>query len=159
MSLLLTYFPAATDELAAATIDWPSGPQGGPTKRPFRKQKPGFLGLDGRGVEPVVQLGMLEALLTGKSFAKQLADPTSRPIIATRDGGERLVIRIGDEFIEALAKADPKRLAELATPWSEIEEFGGMASVPGLTEFLLRLRGLAQHTMESREHAYCWLVV
>lgn len=155
MSLLLTYFPAASDELAAATIDWPGGPQAGPKKRAFRRQEPGFPSVDGRGVEPVVDLGLFEGMLTGKSFDAQMADPHSRPIVADRDGV--LVIRIGDEFMGQLAAAEDQRLVELAVPWSQIEEFHGQASVPGLSDLLLRLKGLAKHTVETGEHAYCWL--
>lgn len=159
MGVLLTYFPAASDELAAATIDWVGGPQAGPKKRAFRKQEPGLLGVDGRGVDPVVELGMFEELLTGNTFDAQLVDPLSRPVVAVRDNGERLVLRIDDRFIEKLASVDPARIQELVVPWSEIEEFSGQASVSGLTELLMRLRGLSQHVVDSGGHAYCWICV
>lgn len=161
MSTLFTYFSAGADDLAAATLDWPSGPQGGPPKRAFRKQESGFDSVDGRGVEPVVQLGMLEALLTGKTFEQQLADPLSRPIVAERAAGASvlLVIRINDEFVSALASSEPKRLSDLASPWAQIEEFSGLASVDGLTELLLLLRDLANRSRDRGEHLYCWVAV
>jgi hypothetical protein len=161
MSILLSYFSAKTDELAAATLDWPSGPEGGPKKRAFRKQESGFDGIDGWGVEPVVQLGMLEALLTGKTFEQQFDDPFSRPTVAERAAGGSftLVIRINDEFVAALASSEPQRLADLASPWSEIEEFGGRASIDDLKDFLLLLRDLAKRSRDRGELLYCWLAV
>jgi hypothetical protein len=159
VGVLRTYFLAASDELAAATVDWVGGPLAGPKKRAFRKQESGYLGVDVGGVDPIVELGMLEELLTGKSFDAQLNDPLSRPVVAMRDNGERLVLRIDDRFVEKLAAADPGRLTGLVVPWSEIEEFSGQASVTGLTELLMRLRGLAHHAIDSGEHVYCWICI
>ena len=107
MGVLFDYFVAENDEQAASVIDWPGGPAKGLPKRGlFGKATPGFPVVDGKGIEPTVNLGMFEELLTGKTFGDQLQDPQSRPIVANRDGGERLVIRIGDALVTALAQAD-----------------------------------------------------
>jgi hypothetical protein len=159
MGLLIDYFLASADDQAAAVIDWPGGPAKGiPKKGLFGKALPGLPTLES-GIEPVVNLGMFEELLTGKSFEEQLSDPQSRPIVANRDGGERLVLRIGDDFSSAIAQSDPARLQELAVPWSQIEEFYGQADPTDLSRFLFRLRDLAGHATDSSQHVYCWVCV
>lgn len=145
MSLLLKYFSATSDQAAATTID--RGPQSDPTLHV----------VDGRGVEPTVQLGMFEELLTGKSFDEQLDDPQSRPIVSDRDGGELLVVRLDDNFVAQLAAATVEQLSRLVEPWSETEEFCGQASAEGLTELIVQLRGLAEHAVAAGEHVYCWM--
>jgi hypothetical protein len=161
VALLIDYFLASSDEQARAVIDWPGGPgKSAPKKGLFgRPHTPGLPMLEGPGVEPVVNLGMFEELLTGRTFDEQLGDPLSRVIVANRDGGERLVIRIGDGFISAIADSDPNRLQELATPWSQIEEFYGQADPADLSRFLLRLRELAAQATSSNQHVYCWICV
>jgi hypothetical protein len=160
MGVLFDYFLADSDENAAAVIDWPGGPANGVPKRGlFGKAIPGLPAVDGKGIEPTVNLGMLEELLTGKSFDEQLQDPQSRPIVADRDGGERLVIRIGEVFVSALAEASPARLEELSNPWSQIEEFYGQADPADLSTFLLRLRDLATQATNSQQQLYCWVCV
>lgn len=97
----------------------------------------------------------LEELLTGKTFGQQLADPVSRPLIASGDDGNPLIIRLEDGFVRALAGADRSRLDGLAVPWSEIEEFGGMAAPAPLADFLRRLWDLARSAASAR--IYCWI--
>ena len=114
-----------------------------------------FPSAEGNGIEPVVTLGKLEELLTGKTFGQQLADPVSRPLIASGDDGNPLIIRLEDGFVRALAGADRSRLDGLAVPWSEIEEFGGMAAPAPLADFLRRLWDLARSAASAR--IYCWI--
>jgi hypothetical protein len=159
MGLLITYFSAGSDEAAAATIDWPTGPEGGPVKRLLKRKEPGHLSIDGHGIEPVVQLGMFEQLLTGKSFDSQLDDPASRPMVAIRDGGERLVVRIGDDFVDALAAVDRDQLPALADKWAEIEEFHGMADPRALEDRAAALGDLARTSRRHGANVYCWVSV
>ena len=84
MGLLCDYFVASSDDDAAATIDWGGGP-GRPAPAPspprrglFRRHaepattqaEPTVLypTVDGGGIEPLVQMGTLEALLTGRDY-------------------------------------------------------------------------------------------
>lgn len=160
MGVLFDYFAADSDAVASSTIDWPSGPSRGvPKKGPFGKAMPGLPTVDGKGIEPVVTLGMLEELLTGRTFDDQLADPEARPILADRDGGERLVIRIGDKLVEALGQAQPSDLDALAGPWSQIEEFYGSANPADLALFLRSLRDLAVSAKSGDQKLYCWVCV
>jgi hypothetical protein len=120
---------------------------------------PGLPTVDGSGIEPVVSLGMLEELLTGKTFDQQLADSQSRAIVATRDGGECMVHRLGDDFASAIGRSAPARLRELAVPWSQIEEFYGQTDPTDLSQFLLQLRDLAAQATDTGRHVYCWVCV
>ena len=44
-------------------------------------------------------------------------------MIADRDDGERLVVRLTASLTEALADATETRLATVATAWAQTEEF------------------------------------
>lgn len=61
MGLLCDYFLAGSDEAAAGTIGWIGGP--GAASPPDQA----FEVVDGSGIEPVVQMGTLESILTGRS--------------------------------------------------------------------------------------------
>lgn len=160
MGVLFDYFVAPDDSAAAAVIDWPSGPASGvPKKGLFGKPVPGLVTMQDTGVEPTVTLGMLEEMLTGKTFDEQLADKGSRPVVATREGGERMVVRIGDDLVASLAAAPGDRLRELAQPWSQIEEFWGHGDPVSLQEFLQRLQGMAAQAQAGKKGLYCWVCV
>ena len=107
-----------------------------------------------RGIDPVVQLGTLEELLTGRSFEDILDDPSAEDIATD---GERLVLRLNDALPPALIAATNQRLAEVATPWAQTEEFGGDADPADLVEFLTGLRELAQRSASRGERLYCWV--
>ena len=96
VGVLFDYFVAVSDEAAAQTIDWPGGPRGGPGERGvLNKRQEGYETMTDTGVDPQVALGVFEELRTGRSFDDQLADPDARTIVAERDNGERLVMRLG----------------------------------------------------------------
>jgi hypothetical protein len=145
MGLLIEYFAASSDDDARAAL------AAGPGER--------FPSTDGPGIEPVVNLGKLEELLTGKTFDQQLDDPASRPLIASANDNHVLVIKIGDGFVRALASADRSELDGFAVPWSQIEEFGGTADPAALADFLHRLQDLAQATISGDSAIYCWICV
>ena len=84
MSLLIEYFAAPSDEQAGALIDG-----GGPVAA-------GSPAVRGDGVEPVVLMGVLEELLTSRSYDEIAA--AAEPIVAERDGGERLIVRLTDSL-------------------------------------------------------------
>jgi hypothetical protein len=80
MGLLIDYFAASSDDDARTAL------AAGPGDR--------FPSTDGPGIEPVVNLGKLEELLTGKTFDQQLDDPASRPLVASANDGQVLVIKL-----------------------------------------------------------------
>ena len=173
MGLLCEYFVAPSDEDAAATIDHVGGPgrlaalgvpqgRGGLFRRPGR---PGTRAestethptVNGCGVEPIVQMGTLEVLLTGRSFDDVL-DALAEPV-AVRDGGERLVARLSDRLASALAIASDGDLTRVAEPWSQTEEFWGEGDPVVLAVLLRDLAGLARLARDRRQAMYCWLCV
>lgn len=145
MGLLIDYFAAPSDDDARAAL------AEGPGDR--------FPSTDGPGIEPVVNLGMFEELLTGKTFEQQLDDPASRPVIASANDDQILVIKLEDGFVRALAGAERSGLDGLAVPWSQIEEFGGAADPEALANFLHRLQDLAQTAISAGSAIYCWICV
>jgi hypothetical protein len=173
MGLLCDYFVAPSDEQAAATID--NGPSLSSQIAPTRSRRPSlfrrpagaaptspastgsaFPTLTGNGIEPVVQMGTLEELLTGRPYDDVMeANPDGT--VAVRDGGERLVTRLADTLTEALASASDDRLAEIAVPWSETEEFWGAGDPEVLVPFLRQFAQLARTARLRDEHLYCWV--
>ncbi len=157
MSVLIEYFLADDDAEAAEVIDWPSGPAHGVPKRLLRRSVPGRPTLAAPGIEPVVVLGVLEELLTGKTFDEQLEDDHSRPILADREEG-MLVVRIDDRFVAAVAAAAPERLAGLAEPWAQSEELLGTPA-EDLVWFLTEFRDFCARARQDGQHVYCWVCV
>ena len=50
-------------------------------------------------------------------------------------------------------------LEALATPWSLIEEFGGMADPDGLACSPRELQALARSAVSSGHNLYCWTCI
>jgi hypothetical protein len=144
MAVLYDYFAAPSDDEAAGVIDRLGGPGQSRTSAP-----PKGRGLFGRGrrvetlddaaayptvsdtgIDPVVQGGTLEELLTGRAYEQIEEDPRWAQSLAVRDGGERLVLTLTDGLVDALAQASREDLTAVALPWSETEEFGVLATQP-----------------------------
>lgn len=96
------------------------------------------------GVDPVVQLGPLEELLTGRPFDDVVVDdPHSGHTVESRDAGERLVCTLTDSLTTALAEASDEERQRIAEPWSQTEEFWGEGNPQELAEVIGDLAGLA----------------
>jgi hypothetical protein len=156
MGVLFDYFAAASDEQAASAIDRVGGP-GAETAPDASAQA--FDTVSVKGIDPVVQMGRLEELLTGRPYDEIAAERRSGQPLAIRDGGERVVLALADSLTNALAEASPERLAEVAAPWSRTEEFWGSADPDMLTELLRDLAGLAGRAHASNQRLYCWICV
>jgi hypothetical protein len=181
MGVLFDYFAAASDEEAATVIDRVGGPGSqatmvappvGRQRGIFGRKRPApepALGTDPdlvvydtlsvKGIDPVVQLGTLEELLTGRPYDDVVDDPRSGHNLALRDGGERLVVTLTDPLTAALAEASDEILERVARPWSETEEFWNAADPTDLAEFLKELAGLAQRAQAGDQKLYCWVCV
>ncbi|PTA43074.1 hypothetical protein [Micromonospora sp. RP3T] len=151
MGILCDYFSAPTDEAAAAVADVLGGPRAA--------TDPGFEVVELKGIEPTVQLGTLEALLTGVDYDVVTRNPRWGKAAAVSDDGELLVISLTDELPVALAAASESRLREVAASWSETEEFGGHADPSILAEALIELAGLARRAAARDERIYCRVCV
>lgn len=181
VGVLFDYFAAASDEEAAGVIDRLGGPGSqavSVTPRPtpkrglFRKKPPApvpvidtdpelpvYDTISVKGIDPIVQLGTLEALLTGRPYDDVVEDPRSGHDLASRDGGERLVITITDSLTAALAGATDEALQQVAVPWSQTEEFWGAADPSDLAGFLVDLGELARGAADRGHRLYCWICV
>ncbi|MFJ8961254.1 hypothetical protein ACIRG5_17875 [Lentzea sp. NPDC102401] len=143
MGVLYDYFAAPSDELAAATID------DGPVSSPFRT-------VETKSLDPVVVMGQLEELLTGRPYDDVFEDPRCGDDLAIEDDGERLVLTVTDGLRDALAGAD--ELTDVAVAWAKIEELNGFDPVV-LAEILRELQALAAEAVKNEERLYCWVCV
>lgn len=158
MGLLCDYFAAPDDDAAAATIDWVGGPsQPGKKRRLLRRESmpEPFAVVDMKGVEPTVQMGSLEEILTGRPYDEVIADPTG-DVIASRDGGERVVVRLTETLQEALAEATEAQLVEAVERWAQTEEFWGQGDPAILRPEVEQLAGLARTSVQQDTRLYCW---
>jgi hypothetical protein len=169
MGVLFDYFSAASDEAAASVISLPGGP-GAPPPPPQRRgwlrgrqaSPPAVVPFDTvsvKGIDPLVQLGTLEALFTGRDYEQIVAGARAGHVLATQDGGERLVVTLTDELQAVLAAAHDDHLAAVAEPWSQTEEFFGQGDPPALARLLHELAELARRARDKDERMYCWVCV
>lgn len=178
MGVLFDYFAADSDEIAASVIERLGGPGSSlrppppvitPLGRLFRRPSEQALAVPDKstelvfdtvcdtGIDPVVQLGTLEELLTGVPFDDILDDDRSGKAVATRNGGERLVVTLTDGVTTALAEAPAERLSEVAVPWSQTEEFLGTGNSGVLSVVLGELAELARRARARDQQLYCWV--
>jgi hypothetical protein len=110
------------------------------------------------GIDPYVMLGTLEALLIGRDYAEIVDGPRAGKPLAIVDDGVKVVQMLTDELQTALADADDERLAAVAVPWSQTEEFRGAKS-EGLVPWLGEFAELARRARNRGERLYCWVCV
>jgi len=155
MALICEYFAAPTDAVAAQTIDWTGGPSRPPTAA-GETAAPGRLAtVEMPGVEPVVMLRSLEAILTDIPLV-DLPKRSTAPV-AMRDAGERLILPVSPDLLAALAGSDDARLTRAAWVWAQTPEFAGRADPIWLGERLSLLAALAREARRRDEHVYCWM--
>lgn len=178
MGIDLVYFTAPDDAAALAAERRPGGPLGWPHATGhrraglFRRKEPVVVQLgpacDGfpvRGYDPVVVLGTLEGLLTGRDPEAVMADPRSGGSVGDGDEADEAdeghgVITVTDSLRDALATADDARLREVVGPWRETEELRqhgwDEVSQADHLEFLAALRDLAARASRSGGRLYCY---
>ncbi|MCW2913346.1 MAG: hypothetical protein JWN52_1414 [Actinomycetia bacterium] len=146
MGNLYDYFAAADDETAAGTFDLPGGPSMG-----------GFDTVATKGIDPSVQMGTLEELLTGRPYEEIIEDDRwGEPIDHGDEEAEHGVVTLTGTLATALAVADRENLAEVSVLWSQTEEFWGQGDPESLTELLGELSDLARRAQEKEHGLYCW---
>lgn len=162
MSVLCDYFVCASPAEARAVIDWSAGPAGQPPSDgavPPRPDAPSsYPTISLPGIEPVVMIATLEALMTGREATDVMDEPGSEPI-AERDGGERLIVPMKRSLQEALATASEQELRTAAASWSETEEFFGDGDPETLGEALIELAALTNEAARTGGGVYCWVSV
>src|SRR4051812_20482875 len=145
MGVLYDYFAAGSDDMAAAAIGLDGGPAGtSPSGDGIYRSEHGFDVLCVKGVDPVVQLATLEALLTGRDAMDVIREPGPSQLMASENDGEQLVLRVREQLRERLAAATVAELDAVAEPWSRTEEFWGGTDPEPLQEFLHALAELSR---------------
>jgi hypothetical protein len=178
MGVLYTYFAASSDSAAAEMVTLRGGP-GGPVPaspalreamragdreairlaaRPkVRMSDSGVLVLRTKGIDPVVQMGTLEALLTGEQYDVIAGRPRAGHVVADCGQDGPWVLTLTDELQAALAATPRDQIFAVAPHWLETEEFRGQGDPQILAEFLLELADLARQANGRREGLYCWI--
>jgi hypothetical protein len=169
MGVLFQYCSASADAAAASAITLPGGPgrpsQSDTSRRGWKLGQrttavlPEFDTALTGGLDPVVQMGTLEAQLTGRDYDAITAGPRSGHMVASADGGQPFVIALTDELKDALASADDDQLRSAAGPWSQTEEFFGQGDPDILTDALRELAELARRANAANRRIYCWVCV
>jgi hypothetical protein len=178
MGVLYHYFAAPSDSAAAAVVTLQGGPRGPVPASPalreairardyaairlamrpkVRMSDSGVLVLATKGLDPVVQMGTLEALLTGGQYDVIVGRPRAGHMVAECGQDGPWVVTLTDELQAALAAAPRERIFAVAAPWLETEEFRGQGDPQILAEFLLELADLARHADRRRDRLYCWI--
>jgi hypothetical protein len=175
LGVLFDYFSAPSDDEAGTVIDRAAGqvlvtPPTEQRQRRFRRKPapaltqsaaapelPVYDTVSVSGIDPVVQLGTLEELLTGRAYDLVMDDPRSGKLVALREEGELMVVALTDALVDALAAASAERLADVAVPWSQTEEFWDAGDPVELTQFLNELAGLARRARQRGHQLYCWV--
>lgn len=147
MGLLCEYFVAPHDDDAASTIDW----AGGPASPPHGTD--GFPTLPLPGIEPVVMMGTLDEILTGRTFDEVLNDRSGYEVVS-RDGV--WVWALTTSLQEALISSDDDRLRVAAGQWVLAEEFGGQADASDATGAAIALARMVRSGRNSGARLYCW---
>ena len=161
MGIRYDYFAASSDRQAARALAYAAGPSQ-PAVAPvrtglLRRPLPVFETLRATGIDPIVQMGTLEELLTGRSFTEVLHDPRSGEVVADRDDSTVMVLTTTRALQRALAAADVDQLRAVSGPWAATEEFFGTATGEQVLPFLADLAALARSATARRERLYCWL--
>jgi len=152
VAVLFDYFAAPSDVIAATVVDRIGGP--GSSAHPAAPSA--FPTVRAPGIDPVVQMGTLERLLTGRSLDKVLDDPTSGPVVL-RDDGARAVMRLTTSLARALAEVDDARLGSVGLLWSHTREFWGRGDPQELAALLRSLASLAREARDEDQAIYCWV--
>ncbi|WP_223184537.1 hypothetical protein [Streptomyces sp. CBMA152] len=140
------YFSAADDSAAVRVLDEPGGPDGAL-----------FDVVALKGIDPVVVMAQLEAILTGCTFDEASKRPRSGQLLSSPEAESAFIISVSDTLQEALATATRDSLVEAAGPWAETDELrGNGVTVDTAAEVLALLAGLAGRARSSGMRLFCW---
>lgn len=143
MGVMYDYFAASSDDLAATAIN------DGPARGPFRT-------VETKWLDPVVIMGKLEELLTGRPYDEIVADERCGEAVAFEGDGELLVLTVTDGLRDGLAAAT--ELGGVVAAWSQAEELRGWDAAE-LGEILRELVDLAKEAAGKGERLYCRVCV
>jgi hypothetical protein len=153
MGVLTHYFSAPSDEEAATAVNRLGGP-GTPTDG--QSELPPFDTAEFKGIDPVVNLGTLESILTGVDYDVITAGTNHGRLVAQRDDEGPWVIAVSAALQAALATADSDQLKRADMLWTHTEEFR-RAAPQSMLWVIEELAGLARRATGKSERLYCWV--
>ncbi|WP_033338166.1 hypothetical protein [Catenuloplanes japonicus] len=174
MGVLTDYFTAPSDPAAAAALDGllDLTPAAHEADREMHRHTPetasrprlqiaanGTPVLFARGVDPVVMLGFLEAVLTGRTYERVRDDPRQGSLVAGGDGGT--VLTVTDTLRDALAARDASALERDGYAWAAARRADGPHDVEddeAAVRFAMVLSELATGAAARGEHLYCRVI-
>lgn len=151
MGVLYDYFRAAD---AAAVADLMEATDG---HSPLFPDGPPMADcVDAKGIEPVVTLGKLIAMILDVAWSSDLADgPLVWPAGEQDEDDDGPWVQAVDQRTrDALAGVDDARLPELAERWAGI---GSPDEVEDLRTVATDLVGLARRAQAAGDQLYCWV--
>ncbi|MEU4323659.1 hypothetical protein [Nonomuraea dietziae] len=134
-----------------------------------------FDAVDTKGIDPVVILGQLVALIRDVPYDLDLVRTIT--LYPPPEGGPRSleewealpedspykegpgIEELSADVRDSLAGVPDARLADLAERWGQIEEFFGRPDEGYLTTLMGELRELAQRAQAEDQMIYCWTCV
>ena len=135
----ITDYFLAPDDATAVTALADGGP--GSTSFPI---------VEAKGMDPVVTMGNLESILTGRPYGVVVGAP--RQGHAVSDASDAVVVSITDSLRDALAGASSGELDDAGARLATTAELAG-SDPAGVTDFVHRLAGLARGA--DAGHLYC----
>jgi hypothetical protein len=117
-----------------------------------------FDGVEAKGVDPAVVLGMLIAAVRQVPWRPDLVgEKLVWPPGGEPDPGHEgpWVTELNALARDALAEADD--LPRVAREWARIEELGGRVGVAEAQAFIKTMVGLARRAREADELLFCWM--
>ncbi|MFG1796793.1 hypothetical protein [Nocardia sp. NPDC049149] len=144
--VMCDYFSAADDDTAVRVLDEPGGPESSM-----------FDVVSLKGIDPVIAMVQLEAILTGCSYDEASERPRAGQLLSSPEAEGAFVVSVSDTLQEALASAEHSLLAGAAGVWADIEELRewGITADTAL-EVLLLLSGLAGRARSTGLRLFCW---
>ena len=144
--VMCDYFSASDDDVAVRVLDQPGGPD-----------PSGFDVVPLKGIDPVVVMAQLEAILTGCTYDEASERPRAGQVLSPPESESAFIVSVSDTLLDALASAPHTSFVEAAGPWSETDELRqyGITSDTAL-EVLLLLSGLAGRARSAGLRLFCW---
>ncbi|MGW4033136.1 hypothetical protein ACWEFL_28225 [Streptomyces sp. NPDC004838] len=143
---LCEYFSASDDDAAVRVLDQLGGPD-----------TSGFDVVSLKGVDPVVTMASLEAILTGCTYVEASGRPRAGRLLSSPDHESAFVLSVSDTLQEALASAAHDDLAGAAGAWAETDEMQAYGfTADTAREVLVLLSGLAGRAGSGSRRLYCW---
>jgi hypothetical protein len=121
--------------------------------QPVQTWTPVLDAVAGKGFEPEVMMVTLQSSLTGVPYEEL---PNGELLAMEGEDGP-WIVQLSEELRDALADAQPSRLAAVAEQWVRTEEFGGQATATEVLPFLDEVTALARRARQADERLYCWM--